>query len=241
VKLIPLAYAILFSFFTVPTVAQADPKKPANGPRKPVAVVVPEKAYEPHAICGVIAGHAFTIPLEYTNAGAIFDADKAGEGCGQSVIIAGLYMNLQDASPAPKMATTGYQSVYLMVGAIASPYELGARKAVDDDIVQRSIAQAAEQEVYPSSISRTYGKLNDGHYWGHEYFYARDASGAMTPYKMCKTFRERDMASESCEFIYQDEKLGLAFRVGFDPNAQLDYNQVRSQAMVMIEKLINKS
>lgn len=237
-KFKPLAYAILFSLLATPVVAIAATKQPL---KKPVPVAEPPKAYEPEPICGVIGNHNITIPMDYALAGAIYDADQPGDGCSHRMIIAGMYMKLQDASPAASMEVSGYSDVYLIIGAIGKPYELGARKAIDNDIVQRSMAAAAKEVIYPSTMNRKLGKLNDAHYWGHQYFYTHDASGKMTPYKICKTYRREDRSPESCEFIYQDSQLGLAFRVGFDPAAPLDYEQVRAQALQAIDKLLHKA
>lgn len=251
-KLIPLAYAIMFSLFAVP-VTYADPKKPAPvAPKKPVVVAQqPVKPAEPKAveqkppelkpICGMIAGHRFTIPIEYTSAGAIFDADIAGEGCDHPLIIAGVYLNIQNLDPSKTMGLSGMQSTYLIVGAIKRPYELGARKAIDGDIVQRELAKQTNQEVSMSSISRALGKINDGHYYEHEYTYALDPStGKMAPYKVCKTYLREDQNPESCEYLFKDEALGMAFRVGFSPSVNMNYDQVRTQALKAIAMLTAK-
>jgi hypothetical protein len=251
VKLIPLAYAIMFSLFAVP-VTYADPKKPVPvAPKKPVVAQQPVKPVEPKPaepkppelkpICGMIAGHRFTIPIEYTSAGAIFDADIAGEGCDHPLIIAGVYLNIQNLDPSKTMGLSGMQSTYLIVGAIQRPYELGARKAIDGDIVQRELARQTNQEVSMSSLSRALGKLNDGHYYGHEYTYGLDpGTGKMAPYKVCKTYQREDEGPESCEYLYKDETLGLAFRVGFSPNLNMNYDQVRAQAIKAIALLTIK-
>lgn len=243
-KLIPLAYACLFALFTVPAVTFAtDAKKPVtSNPKKPsaaVAVKAPEPE-GPEPICGLAGNKTLTFPPEYVTAGAIYDADKPGQRCGQTMIIAGVYVNLRDMSPAPNMEMTEPESGYLIIGAIGSEYELSARKAINEDIIQRSIAGAAHEQVYPSLISRTYGKLNDGHYWGHEYFYRKDASGNMTAWKVCKTYRQGE-TQETCELIYNDEQLGLSFRVGYKPNVIVDYDYMHSQALQVIDKLLHKA
>lgn len=251
-KLIPLAYAIMFSLFAVP-VAIAEPKKPTAPVKKPVAVAqqpvkpveikpAEVKPAEPQPICGVLAGHHLRIPIEYTSAGAVFDADVAGEGCDHPLIIAGLYLNIQNLSPAKTMALSGMQSTYLTIGAIKRPYEVGARKAIDGDIIQRELSRQTNQEVSVSLVSRTLGKVNDGYYYGHEYTYGLDPdTGKMAPYKVCKTYHQEDTAPEACEYIFKDEKLGLAFRVGFHPDVNMDYGQVRLQALKVIEMLTIKS
>lgn len=238
----PLAYAILFSLFTVPVVTHAADAKKAAVQKKPAVAtaVTPLKPVEPEPICGLAGNKTLTIPLEYTAAGAIYDAGKPGEGCGQAMIIAGVYVSLRDMSPSPDMNMTEPDSGYLIVGALSSTYELSARKAVDEDILERSMATAAKEPIYPSMINRSYSKLSDGHYWGHDYTYSRDASGNMTPWKVCKTYRQGD-SPETCELIYQDEQLGLSFRVGFKPNVLVDYDYMRTQALQVIEKLLSKA
>lgn len=246
-KLIPLAYAIMFSLFAIP-VTHADPKKPAPvNPKKPAVVAqqavkpAEPKALEPKPICGVIAGHHFSIPVEYTSAGAIFDADIAGDGCNHPLIMAGVYLNIQNLDPSNSLGLSGMQSTYLIVGGIQRPYELGARKAIDGDIIQRELARQTNQEVSVSSVSRALGKINDGYYYGHEYTYALDPdTGKMAPYKVCKTYHREDTAPEACEYLFKDEKLGLAFRVGFSPDVNMDYGQVRTQALKAIALLTAK-
>lgn len=241
-KLIPLAYAILFSLFTAPTIALADPKKPAPIKKPvPAVAVVPQKPAEPQPLCGLAGKRTLTIPVEYTTAGAIYDVDRPGEGCGQTIILTGVYINLMDMSPAPDIDMKEADSGYLLIGGLSGPYELNARKAIDEDIVQRALSAAAKQQVYQSSVSRNYARLNDGQYWSHEYSYSRDAGGNIVPYKVCKTLRQGNNDPETCEFIYQDDQLGLSYRVGFKPNLLLDYNQVRVQALQIIDKMLHKA
>lgn len=187
----------------------------------------------------MVAGKSISIPMEYAYGGAIYDADQPGAGCAQSMVIAGIYLNLQDLTPAASMDVAGAHVTYLIIGAIGKPYQLGARKAIDNDIIQRSMAKESHQEVFESTISRKIGKLNDGHYWSHEYSYIRDENG-MTPYKICKTYREGE-PPEVCEYLFKDERLGLAFRVGFEPSVVLDYNAVRAQALIAIERMLHKT
>lgn len=242
-KLIPLAYACLLALFTVPSVTHAADSKKTITHKKLVVAPVAAANIEPEGpelICGQAGNKTLTIPVEYMAAGAIYDADKAGQGCGQSMIIAGVYVNLRDMSPSANMEMPDPESGYLIVGALGSGYELSARKAIDEDILQRSLATAAKEHVYPSMINRSLGKLNDGHYWGHEYFYSRDASGNMTAWKVCKTYRQGD-AQETCELIYNDEQRGLSFRVGFKPNVVVDYEYMRAQATQVIDKFLHQA
>lgn len=240
-KLIPLAYALVFALFTVPTVTlAADTKKPVTTKKPATSVVKVQEPAGPEPLCGLAGNKTLTFPDEFVAAGAIYDADKPGSGCGQRLIIAGVYVSLKDMSPAPDMNMMEPDSGYLIVGSLGSTYELSARKAIDEDIIQRSIATAAKEQVYPSMVSRTYGKLNDGHYWGHEYFYQQDASGNMMAWKVCKTYRQGE-AQETCELIYNDEQRGLSFRVGFKPDVIVNYEYMRAQALQVIDKLTHKA
>lgn len=239
----PFAYAFLFSLFAAPAVTlAAEAKKPqAHKKQIAAAAVVQTEPKGPEPLCGQVGNHTLTIPPEFVASGAIFDADKLAEGCSKAMIIAGTFMSLRDMSPAPDVNMSEPDSGYLIIGGLNRPYELGAKKAIEDDIIQRSMAVTAKQEIYPSLVSRTYGKISDAHYWGHKYFYSQDGSGKMTPWKVCKTYRQDDPGPEICELIYRDEQLGLSYRVGFKPNVVVDYEQMRQQARLVINKLLNKA
>lgn len=239
----PFACAILFSLFAVPAVTHAATAKkpPAHGKQAAASAPAPAEPEDLSPLCGLVGNKTLSIPPEYVAAGAIFDADKPGDGCGKAMIIAGAFISLKDMSPAQDVDMSEPDSGYLIVGSLSRPYELGAKKAIEEDIIQRSMAEYAHQQVYPSMVSRTYGKISDAHYWGHEYFYNRDAAGNMIPWKICKTYRRGDPDAEVCELIYSDKQLGLSFRIGLKPNVVVDYEYMRQQALQVISKLIVKA
>lgn len=229
----PLALAILLPAFFAASAISAAQKKPDSA--------IENKPFQPAPVCGHLGKNRISVPSEYLLAGVIFNEESNGLGCEREIIAAGLYLNPADLTPADLIGTIADKSIYVIIGRLDRPFDLGARRAIDEDIISREIAAYAHEEA-PLSLSRVdQGGFRDDRYFSHEFTYMRDASNRMIPYKVCKKSREKSLSQDTCEFHYKDLSRGIVLQVGFSPKAGFDYQQMQGVAMQAAAKIISTS
>lgn len=195
----------------------------ANAP-SPKQIATPKD--EPSPLCGQMAGRTFTVSDEHRLAGMIFDqkALVPGKSCKSQILLAGLYLDLQ-GQPVEHLPDPEDGSVmFLTVAAPEYKNLLSAKPSIHDDILARQQA-VAEGLPTKATLAEEVG-LRSGRFYQHDFYLHTNVDGYRVPFKECKKIAEGD-DDAVCEFIYENEYLGLTYRVIFNPSAPIDYELIR--------------
>ncbi len=232
-------YALKMGSITVFTaLALASPAFAVAKGKSVSAAAAPEEGL----ICGKIGKQRLKISPGRV-AGAIYDQAGfiATKPCHSTIIVAGIYLD-EEGVPLESIPEKDNESVlFLTISDSEHRHLLSARPTLDEDILSRQLAKA-EGKRTPLSLTDSEGKsLNMGKFAQRDYYLHDDYRGRRVPYLECRKTHRLDDNYSVCEYIFDDESLGLAYRIHFNPLTSLDYQRVLRLADSYMGQILEKN